>query len=244
METIPINRKQISNYFDKFPHWTLVVIIVGLCMMLAKGFALVIGLLAIAGAIWFIVSFYKGKPTDQQMDEWLTDDFKALESKGLNKMGIDSSDCVGESVLVHGPRTGDTGGAKIRFKKGKDGVVRYTPINTTIISFTQNQLLVYTCSLDFLTGNALSESTDEYFYKDVVSVSTKTESKTVEFNKSTIQLNAAETFALTTSGGTSVSVLLRDPKLIEAMGGGSIPVTDAEKAIQVVRKMLREKKVA
>ena len=61
--------------------------------------------------------------------------------------------------------------------------------------------------------------------------------------KGTVQLNSAETFELTTSGGTSVEVTLKDPSLIEMMGGGDIPTTRAEKAIQTVRKMLREKKV-
>lgn len=57
-----------------------------------------------------------------------------------------------------------------------------------------------------------------------------------------VQMNSAETFELTTSGGTSVEVVLRDPGLIKRMGGGDIPTTRAEKAIQTMRKMLREKK--
>ena len=74
-------------------------------------------------------------------------------------------------------------------------------------------------------------------------MATKTESKSYSSEKfGTIQLNAAETFVLTTSGGTSVETVLKDPKLIEMMGGGDIPTTEAERAIQVVRKMLREKK--
>ena len=105
------------------------------------------------------------------------------------------------------------------------------------------QIISYQCCLDLLTGNYLNESTDEYFYKDVVSIATKTESKTYSSDKfGDVQLNAAETFVLTTSGGTSIEMVLRDPKLIEMMGGGNIPTTEAERAIQVVRKMLREKK--
>jgi len=38
-------------------------------------------------------------------------------------------------------------------------------------------------------------------------------------------------------------VLLRDPTLIEKMGGGEIPITQVEKGIKAVRKMLREKKI-
>jgi hypothetical protein len=36
--------------------------------------------------------------------------------------------------------------------------------------------------------------------------------------------------------------VLQDPKLIESVGGGSIPTEMADKAVQAVRKMLREKK--
>ena len=72
---------------------------------------------------------------------------------------------------------------------------------------TQHQIISFQCSFDLLTGNCLNESTDEYFYKDVVSVATKTISLTYSTEKfGTLQLNAAETFVLTTSGGTSVEI--------------------------------------
>ena len=56
-----------------------------------------------------------------------------------------------------------------------------------------------------------------------------------------LQLNAAEMFTLTTSGGTSIEVLLRDPTLIQKIGG-EMPTTKADKAIQSIRTMLRDKK--
>jgi len=39
-------------------------------------------------------------------------------------------------------------------------------------------------------------------------------------------------------------VVLTDPQLIEAVGGGKIPMHLADKAITNVRRMLREKKAA
>ena len=45
-------------------------------------------------------------------------------------------------------------------------------------------------------------------------------------------------------GGTSIEVILRDPGLVSRMGGGEMPTTRAEKAIQAVRKMVRESKGA
>ncbi len=57
-----------------------------------------------------------------------------------------------------------------------------------------------------------------------------------------IQVNGAETFMLSTSGGTSVRVVLNDPVFIQGLGGGDLPLEFAEEAVQAVRKMLREKK--
>lgn len=248
-----IKRKMIRNYFKPFPKWTIYMIVFGI-LVLRSVFKddysadevvimIIIGIATAGIGVFGIYSYSRGKPTDQQMDEWLEQDLKNISKGALNKTGTDETELVGEPVLVTGPRLWDVGGVNVLFKKGRDNVLRFTPINVSIINFTQNQLLGYTCVFDFTTGKALNESTDEYFYKDVVSVATKSESRSVSIKKlGIVQMNAAESFTLTTSGGTSFSVLLRDPTLIKKMGGGEIPTTRAEKAIQTVRKMLREKK--
>jgi hypothetical protein len=51
-------------------------------------------------------------------------------------------------------------------------------------------------------------------------------------------------FVLTTAGGNAFEVTLRDPSLIEMMGGGELPTNRAEKAILAIRKILRERKSA
>jgi hypothetical protein len=246
-------RSQIKKYFKKFPTWAVWMIIIGLALLFAK----YVGVIPIGLGIWGIVSYYQ-KPTDEQMDAWIQEDLKDLRTRALAKTGIDPSEIIAEPVMVYGPRFWNIGGAEVGIKKGKDGIVRFMPIGVTVINFTPHQLMAYQCAVDLTTGNSLSEGTDEYFYRDVVSVSTQSESLTLEGIDTAVsngplaalmvggklQLNAAETFKLTTSGGTSIKVLLRDPKLIERAGGGSIPTDMADKAVQTVRKMLREKKVA
>jgi hypothetical protein len=179
------------------------------------------------------------------MDAWIDGDLKKLQVQGLSKTGTDPTDLVGEPVSVTGLRFWDLPNRTFMgFRKGNDGVLRFTPVEVIAINFTAHQLLVYKCALDLTTGNALNESTDEYFYRDVVSVSTKTENMSIALPgiAEPVQAKSAETFTLTTSGGTYVDVKLSDPDVIKAMGGGTIPKTRVEKAIQTVRKMLREKK--
>jgi hypothetical protein len=237
-------REQTKKYFKPFPKWAVWMIIIGLPFLAQYG----LGLVLIGVGVWGLVDWNK-KPNDAQMDAWLDEELKVLHGKALSKTGTDPSELVGEPVMVTGPRFWNVAGAEVAFKKGKDNVLRFTPVGVTVLNFTPNQLIAYSAALDLTTGNILNESTDEYFYRDVVSVSTKTKRMNVQASgtgalKGGLQLNDAETFELTTSGGTSIEVLLRDPSLIEKMGGGDIPTTRAEKAIQTVRKMLREKKSA
>lgn len=93
-----------------------------------------------------------------------------------------------------------------------------------------------------VTGNVLKEETEEFFYRDVVSVSTKTDSATFTYKGQTHQINDTETFVLTTSGATSIRVPLRSPRWAGILGGGEMPTTHAEEAIAAVRAMLRQKK--
>jgi len=238
-------REQIKKYFKKFPKWAAWMVGIGAIVALVSGMeagGIVLGVVLVGIGGWAIWNSFQ-TPSDSEMDAWLEEDLKVLNQKALSKTGTDQSELGGERVMVTGPRFWDVLSANVGYKKGKDGTWRFTPVGVTVLNFTANQLVCYTCSLDLETGNPLNESTDEYFYKDIVSVSTKTKSLAVKIGEASVQLNSAETFELTTSGGTSIEVVLRDPSLIKHMGGGGeIPTTRAEKAIQTVRKMLREKK--
>lgn len=210
-----------------------------------------IGLFVLALGIFVIYNYLKKMPSDQQMDDWINEDLEATKRKSLSKIGIDESELVHEQIVIVGPRLESTGGAEMHFKAGKDKMVRYTPMNVTVLNMTANQLIAYNCCLDLTTGNQLQESTDEYFYRDVVSVSTKTSSFTMKFSTPAtlpgggkidqMQFNSGERFELSTSGGNAISVFLRDEKWQEQLGG-KIWSLDVDKAVQAVRKMLREKK--
>lgn len=228
------------KYFKKFPVWTVVSIFIGLAKLLPFGF----GLIPIGLAVWGIMSWRK-RPTDQEIDLWIGEEIKKTFDKALTKTGTEASQIVGEKVVIRGfPSIWQLGGATVAFIKGKDDYLRFTPLNVHIINFTENQLISYGCDLDLSTGKMINESTDEYFYKDVVSVSTKTKNQTVKLPDGTVKQDvSSETFELTTSGGTSISVRLTDPETVKFLGGGQIQQTSlAESAIQTVRKMLREKK--
>jgi len=239
-----IDRKLVKKYFNGIPLWTIILIVVGLLTMLGgTAGSIIFGLLMAGGGGAMLYLTLKNLPTDEQIDTWLAQDFQRLTDRALEKLGIDKSETIREPAIIPGIRFWDTGGAKLMYRKGKDKQIRFTPIDLSIISFGQNQLMAYNCVFDFLTGNPLNESTDEYFYRDVVSVSTKTASKSykAKVGKKVIQLDHSESFALTTKGGTSIEIILGDEKLAGELKG-TISKTSAEAAIQSIRTMLRDKK--
>jgi hypothetical protein len=239
-------RDAIKRYFAKFPVFAVLLIIVGAVLLATDETSTKVGgLISLLVGTLIIFNWIK-QPTDQQMDQYIAEDLLTVTNKSLSKSDVDRSQLVSELLTLTGFRIENAAGAEYNWKKGKDGIARFTPINFTAIIMTENQLVTYNSAIDLMTGNSLNETTDEYFYKDVVSVSTETSSATFidPKNKNSVQqLHTAEFFKLTTSGGTSIKVFIKDPKLIEMMGNSALPGTDAEKAVQSIRKMLREKKV-
>ena len=208
-----------------------------------------------------------GKISDQEYDKLIDQLTKPLHNRALAKTLLDSRDRVRPPVGFKGPilslfgiTASRVGGAEFNYKKGRDGYIRYTPIGITIINFTQHEIIAYQCVFDPITGNALNESTCSYFYQDVISLETRTESKAKEeisngkkiFRKIPLikkligkgnvkQYDVSEKFILTTSGSSVLEVKLSENELVEKVGG-KFSTSESEYAIRSVRQMLRDKK--
>ena len=238
-------RKSIEKYFMPFPKWGIWMLLLGLAIAGigsdAGAVPILVGLALAAIGAYGLWSFKGGKASDEEMDQYFEEDLKAVTNQMLKKIGMDENELVGESQHVYGPGYGSGNDAA---KIGKDGKLRYNPVRCASIGFGENQLLFYSTDLDITTGKMLKETTDEYFYKDVVSASTKTDTQKFEWKGEMHQFNSAEIFTLTTSGGTSVNVFLKDPELASVMGVGKVDISTsgAEQAVQVIRRMLRDKK--
>jgi hypothetical protein len=246
-----IRREKIRTYFDALPLGCAYVIAVIAALMVGRGLPqggqtavgvlLFGGLLAIGTALIF--KQHREKATEAELDAWLDQDIRNLMALSLSKVGLHQSEIIREPVAVTGPAVWKVAGAKKASKKGKDGILRFTPVVVTVINFTKEQLVGYSCVLDIQTGKTHSESTDEFFYRDIVAVSTKKEAKKMNVDGAEIQMNAAETFAITTSGGNTLSVFLTDPTLVAKLGGGEIPTQRAEIALEAVRTVVRDRKL-
>lgn len=255
-------RLQIHKYFQPFPKWALVVASVGLISFWA-GSHWFGSLVAFFGAL--VIAAWRDRPSDQQIEEWIEEDLTDLRPAALAKCGLVAEEEIREPVVIQGPRLMELGGAQFGIRRGTDGIIRYTPIHVAVVHFTENFLSVYECGLDLLHGSRRNESAQENYYPDIVAVTTQSRSTnlSVEYlpkflhkklakvseavssiSGRSVAIDQGEQFELTTSGGTSVQIFLGAPELARCLGGGEWPARETEEAVQVIRKMLREKKSA
>ncbi|NMH87981.1 hypothetical protein [Flavivirga algicola] len=212
---------------------------------------------------YYSKSVLKSKIKDEEYDNLIKESLQGLYDISLKMVDLDPGDCISRSVMIQGPPNFKRlNGLEFKIKKGKDNLLRFLPLGITIYNFTDHSLTAYQCMFDPTTSNALNEATYEYFYNDIVSFETVTESgslidndwkdkiikkipvlKSVIDTGKIIQYDDTQKFVLTTKGGTRLSVTLTEAILKEATDGGDVfSLSEAHKSISVVRRIVRDKK--
>ena len=98
-----------------------------------------------------------------------------LKNKGMQKLGIVEEQIIDvKPFYIYGPKHD---GYYINYT---DGTCRSSMYEYTYIFFTEDQVLFYTRDLNLLDLSKKKESTQEYFYQDITSISTSTVSKEVK----------------------------------------------------------------
>lgn len=253
----------MKRYFQPWPGWVTALAVVGVGLLIVSsseidedttstftGIGLIMAVAALAGAINWLI-----KPSGTRMDAWLRQDLAYLESKAIVKCQLED-ERISQHIVLTGPRFGDIG-ADWAYKRERSGMMRVTPVGVTILNFTEHEVFAYTCAIDRLKDRYVAEETDEYFYRDVVSVATKTKDMVLDkrslpralrravrkdIRRGELHVPGAEVFTLTTSGGTSVEAVI-DVRL-EAIGGRlrTMDGGHVEDVIRQMRKHLRERK--
>ena len=172
------------------------------------------------------------------IDKYFIEDLEMLKTKrAIDKLGIEPQKLARESAIAYGPVIEGKGRMFVQDRKDKKN--RYRKIRVIVAAFGEHQLLTYQCVFDFTTGKSANETTDEFFYNDVVSASTGIGFWEYRLNGKVISDKEVELFKLTTSAGTDISIPIRS-KHIGSSGDKAIAL--AGDTVQAIRCMLREKK--
>ncbi|MHA6796459.1 hypothetical protein ACVGVM_23545 [Pseudonocardia bannensis] len=129
------------------------------------------------------------RPTDREVDAALAGHLLDIENRALTVLGLRPADIVATGTtwnpiadLEHRPhRNGErdyrplivvTPMVTTRSAIGSDGVWRFAAQEVTVICPTEYHVAVFRCEQDLITGKRRGEQTQEFFYRDVVSVLT------------------------------------------------------------------------
>lgn len=190
----------------------IALIVIGFIFLFIGSGWSVLGLLMMIGGIALIVLKAKGKVTDQEYEQSIANELNGIVPKALNKLGLDEDEVKQIDPIVIGNYNYDnavsvTSGATLTenmtlLKVGKDGVARSNKYAAIVIFASDDAVHYY--RYDFTTTTPQqSELTGEYFYTDIVNLSTSQETRNV--NGVSIQ---SEYLTLRSSGGTGFQIAL------------------------------------
>jgi hypothetical protein len=177
------------------------------------------------------------KPSDAQIDEWRNGDFERLEKRDA----LEKLDLITDQVAAREPLRVVGAGPSPQFRRGKDGRIRFSSHEVLIIYLTDYHLAAFKCVIDLHDGGIRTETTQEYHYDDVVSVSTQAHNSTLIWYEEgqPKQIPTHQRFAISVASGEQISVAVAG----EPLGSESDPeLKRAKYAIQTIRTKLRGRK--
>ena len=225
--------KKNAKYFKKSSFKAAIVfIIIGIILLIflyaladAGTFSItlwLIGIIPVAIGILIIALQIKGRVGDKEYDDSVSAMIRDMKPKALEKLGIDEDEVSEiEPIVISGYEINNCKA----FKMGKDKSFRTDIYKVIMMFFSTNEIHCYTYLFNTLIPQS-NEKTDVYFYKDIVSVSTSSETVNVPLTNESITY---ESFKINTSGGTVLTATIKDKE-------------NTTRSINAMRQLLREKK--
>ncbi|RJQ81167.1 hypothetical protein D5S17_05340 [Pseudonocardiaceae bacterium YIM PH 21723] len=115
------------------------------------------------------------KPSDEQMDLWLREDVEFIRNEAGPKLRInprldwEGGELVVESQAVVGVPD-SLRGKPVYYRLGEDYQLRASAYDVAILLLTDRSINSYRCHLDTVSGDIVVELQEEYHYRDIVGV--------------------------------------------------------------------------
>lgn len=184
-------------------------------------------------------------PTDAAVQAWLDAGLRRVQEQALQALGLADEDLVSDLLTLVAPVVWETEGIRptdLLMRVGLDGRTRFGVYSVAIIALTERHLGIFRCVYGFLEDRLRHESTCEYHYRDIVSVSTG-EALSSLVLPSGKQLTTVQELRVSVPNGEAIRITVDVPGLRSRTGGAEmLPSTGAEKAVQAIRTMLRQQK--
>lgn len=201
----------------------------------------------------------KEKPhykSDKEIDAQASGMGNGLEDKALDKLGIDPEEVsMVKPLKFWGYRfvdpcvLGDAADANACWICGKDGKFRSSEVSHTIFYFGEHSVYCYVRTTSLVNGGVSNDRTEEYFYRDIVSVKTDTiETRRTKANmlgKSKSKMSKIELELLALESGSVKNTI--NAFVLVNTGGERLVCevenqAEADTAVRAFRTLLKQKK--
>lgn len=181
-----------------------------------------IGLATIgAGAFWLYQNKQGSGLSDREVQSVIDQAAAPALQDAFNRFGLVEESLIADPVVLTGPNFNGPA------KKGLDGEWRTAKNLVNVLLFTEKSVHLYTHRYDILKPSDKSGTTEEYFYRHIVSVSTSEQ----EFKVGT---------------GTESTTIREDTLLLRNSGGEPITMSaynsnKLQAAVQSARSVIQER---
>lgn len=177
------------------------------------------------------------KPSDEQMDRWMSSDIENIIKESLKRLGLEHDDYKAHPFLLGGPADLQ----ETQLAVGRDGKIRYSHLNILIVFLTEHNIASYQCTHNLIYGQTLDDNTQEFPYKEITNLQIKTINKKISIVNGRREFaNGVQQFALYTAGANVIEVVYSFSQ--SADFNGELVKVGSEDTIAVIRKKLEEYK--
>ncbi len=186
------------------------------------------------------------QPPDREVDQWFDEALGDLRKHSLEKLELteDDIDEVVELRPIIAPVLWAIGGVpreNLVSKNGLDGLARYGVYRISCLWLTRDALAIFCCDYNFIRNAVLNEETHEFYYQDIVSVSTREEASSLTLASGS-SLTSVQEFRISVANDRYFTMTIGSEQLKQLTGAERIPDNGTEQVIRALRSKLKEKK--
>lgn len=202
------------------------------------GNGVIIGLTVVLGTLGFLTNYIVKAfgppkyPSESEIDAQAKEMGCGLDDTALNKLGLDLEEVsMVKPLKLWGYRfvypcvLGDADDAVALWITGDDGKLRSSEVSHTIFYFGEHSVYCYVRTTSLVNCHVSNERTEEYFYKDIVSV--KTDSKVANRGG---ESHKVDVFVVVNTGGERLECEVENQ-------------SEADSVARAFRTLLKQKKL-
>ncbi len=172
-----------------------------------------------------------GNPTEEQLDRWLEKDLEEISLRAAAAQPCEPG--LKGPIWIRGLPLREIDDPQVYYKKGRDALIRFTPVTAVGLRFGPEEVSAWRCQWDLFTGTA-GAAEAAIFPKDAFSVSPRLEDGSLRGRKTRhpdLRMELSSGITITAPGRAPWAIPLGHAAIAQALGGGAFAASGAEEVL-------------